>query len=93
MSVSTCNAVRLPFLVPVVDFLVVELSGIEIVLESLVDCVCFADTIKSLKTAISSSEVLFCTDFSGKSVLLEAFFEELLVSLRCIVSEMLEESI
>ena len=46
-SVSTCNTVGLPSLVPGMDFLVVELSEIEIVLESLVDCVCFADTVKS----------------------------------------------
>ena len=91
--VSTCNAVGLPTLVPVVDFLVVELSEIEIVLESLVDCVCFADMIKSLKTAISSSEELFCTDFKGKSVLGVAFFVEKLLSLGSNVSEMLEESI
>ena len=76
MSVSTCYTVGLPFLVPGGDFLVVELSEIEIVLESLVDCVCFTDMAKSLKTALSSSEALFCMDFSGKSVLLEAFLKE-----------------
>ena len=65
MSVSTCNAVGLPSLVPGVDLLVVELSEIEIVLESLGDCVCFADMVKPLKTAISSSEELFCMDFKG----------------------------
>ena len=79
MFVSTCNAVGLPSLVPGVDFLVVELSEIEIVIEFLVDCVCFTDMVKSLKTALSSSEALFCMDFSGKSVLLEAFLEELLL--------------
>ena len=62
-------------------------------MESLVDCVSFADMVTSLKTAISSSEALFCMDFSGKSVLLEAFFEKLLVFLGCNISEMLEESI
>ena len=67
MSVSTCNAIGLPFLVPGIDFFVVELPEIEIVEESLVDCVCFADTV------ISLSEALFCTGFTGKSVLLEVF--------------------
>ena len=62
-------------------------------LESLVDCVCFTDTVKSLISLISLSEALFCMDFSGKSVLLEAFLEELLFSLRSNISEMLEESI
>ena len=58
MSVFTCNAVRLPSLAPVMDFLVVELSEIEIVLESLVDCVCFADMIKSLISLISFLHVM-----------------------------------
>ena len=71
----------------------VELFGVAIVQESLVDCVCFADMFRSLVSLISSSEELFCMDFNGKSVLLEAFFEELPVSLRCIISEMLGESI
>ena len=83
MSVSTCSAVKLPSLVLIVDFLAVELSEIEIVMEYLVDCVCFADTLKSL----------FYTDFSGKSVLRGASFEELLLSLGSNISEMLEESI
>ena len=93
MLVSTCNAVGLRSLVPVVDFLAVELSEIEIVLESLVDCVCFANMVKSLKTAISSSEELFCTGFQGKSVLGVGFFVEKLLSLGSNISEMLEESI
>ena len=40
----------MPFWVPGVELLVVEFSEIEIVDESLVDCVCFSDTVKSLKT-------------------------------------------
>ena len=83
----------MPLYVPGVELLVVEFSEIEIVDESLVDCMCFSDTVKSLISVISSSEALFYTDFSGKSVLLVALLEELLVSLGSDVSEMLEESI
>ena len=79
--------------VPEIDFLIVELFGVAIVQKALVDCVGFTDTFRSVVSLFSSSEELFCTDFSGKSVLLEAFFEELPVSLGCIVSEMLGESI
>ena len=41
--VSTGNAVGISALVPGVDFLKLELPGIEIVVGSLVDCVCFED--------------------------------------------------
>ena len=40
--------------VPVVDFLKLELPGIGIVVGSLVDCVCFADTAGSPISLISS---------------------------------------
>ena len=87
-------------MIPVVilgsDFLVAELSGIEIVLESLEDCVCLSDTVRSLFSLNSSCVLLFKTDFKpdckGKSVLLVALLallEELLVSLGFDVSEML----
>ena len=82
-----------PVVIPGVDFLVVELSGVEIVLESLEDCVGAADTVRSLFSLISSCVLLFKPDFKGKSVLLVAFLEELLVSLGSNVSEMLEISI
>ena len=75
------------------DSLVVELSEIEIVLESLEDCVGAVDMVRSLFSLISSCDLLFKPDFKGKSVLLVAFLEELLVSLRSNISEMLEESI
>ena len=74
-------------MIPEIDFLKLELSEIEIVLESLEECVCFSDTVESL---ISLCELLFKPDFKGKSVLLVAFHEELLDSL---ISEMLEGSI
>ena len=93
MSVSTGNAVRLSVLFPEIDFLGLELSEIEIALESLDDCVCFSDTVESLFSLISSSELLSKLDFKGKSVLLVAFLEELLFSLGSNISEMLEESI
>ena len=80
-------------MIPEMDFLGVELSEIEIVLESLEDCACFSDIVESLFFLISSSELLFKPDFKGKSVLLVAFLEELLFSLRSNISEMLEESI
>ena len=75
------------------DFLGVELSEIEIVLESLEDCMCFSDTVESPFSLISSSELLSKLDFKGKSVLLVAFLKELLLSLGSNISEMLEESI
>ena len=59
MSVSTRNAVGLSVLIPEIDFLVVELSEIEIVDESHVDCRCFSDTVKSLISLISLCEALF----------------------------------
>ena len=80
--VSTGNAVNLSALVPGVDFLKLELPGIEIVVGSLVDCVYFADTFKSLISLISSWEEQFCTVFSGKSMSLVALLEELLVFFR-----------
>ena len=79
--------------IPGLDFLVAELSGIEIVLESLEDCVCLSDTVRSLYSVISSCDLLAKPDCKGKSVLLVALLEELLVSLRSDVSEMLEISI
>ena len=92
-SVSTGNVLGVSAMIPGMDFLVVELSEIEIVLESPEDCVCLSDMVGSLFSLISSVELLFKPDFKGKSVLLVAFLEELLVSLRSNVSEMLEESI
>ena len=86
---STSNA----DLVPGVDSLKLELPGIEIVVRSLVDCVCFLDTVESLVSLISSSEALFCTVFRGKTVSVVASLEELVFSLGSDVSEMLEISI
>ena len=84
-------------MIPGIDFFVVELSEIEIVLKSLEDCVCLSDTVRSLYSLISSCDLLlkseFKPDFKGKSVLLEAFLKELLLSHETNVSEMLEESI
>ena len=92
-SVSTGNVLGVSAMIPGIDFLGVELSEIEIILESLEDCVCFSDMVESLFSLISLVELLFKLDFKGKSVLLVAFLEELLVSLGFNVSEMLEESI
>ena len=92
-SVSTGNVVGVSAMIPEMDFLGVELSEIEIVLESLEDCMCFSDMVESLFSLISSSELLFKPDFKGKSVLLVAFLEELLLSLGSNISEMLGESI
>ena len=83
----------IPGMIPGVDFLVVELSEMETVLESLEDCVCLSDTVRSLYSVISSCDLLAKPDFKGKSVLLVAFLEELLFSLGSDVSEMLEISI
>ena len=80
-------------MIPEIDFLGLELSEIEIVLESLGDCVCNVDTVGSLFSLISSSELLFKPDFNEKSVLGRAFLVELLHSLEANISEMLEESI
>ena len=93
MSVSTCNAEGMPSLVPEIDFLGVELSEIEIGLESLVDCVGFADTVKSLNSLTYLSEVRISLLFRVKSVLGGASFKELLLSLRSNISEMLGKSI
>ena len=95
-SVSTGNVLGVlgvSVLIPGIDFLVVELSEIEIVLESLEDCVGAVDTVGSLFSLISSCDLLFKPDFKGKFVLLVAFLEELLLSLKANVSEMLEKSI
>ena len=80
-------------MMPGVDFLVVELSEMGIVLETLEDCVCLSDMVRSLYSVISSCDLLAKPDCKGKSVLLVAFLEELLVSLGSNVSEMLEISI
>ena len=100
MSVSTGNVVGvfgvsalIPGMIPGMDSLVVELSEMEIVLESLEDCVGAVDTVRSLFSLISSCDLLFKPDFKGKSVLLVAFLEELLVSLKANISEMLEKSV
>ena len=99
-SVSTGNvvgvlgvSVMIPGMIPGMDSLVAELSEIEIVLESLEDCVCLSDMVRSLFSLTSLCDLLFKLDFKGKSVLLVAFLEELLHSLETNVSEMLEESI
>ena len=62
-------------MIPGLDFLVAELSGVKIVLESLDDCICLSDTVRSLYSVISSCVLLFkpledrfCTDFSEISV-------------------------
>ena len=54
-SVSTGNVVGVSAMIPeIIDFLGVELSEIEIVLEYLEDCICFSDTVRSLFSLISS---------------------------------------
>ena len=80
-------------MIPGIDSLEAELSEVEIVLESLEDCVCLSDTVGSLFSLISLCVLLFRPDFKGKSVLLVAFLEELLHSLKTNVSEKLERSI
>ena len=69
--------VVIPVLIPGLDSLVAELSEIEIVLESLEDCVGAVDTVRSLFSLISSCDLLAKPDFKpdckGKSVLLVAF--------------------
>ena len=79
--------------IPGLDFLVAELSGIEIVLESLKDCVGTADAVRSLFSLNSLVVLLFKPDFKAESVLVVALLEELLVSLGSDASEMLEISI
>ena len=52
--VSTGNAVNLSVLVPGVDFLELELPRLEIVVGSLVDCVCFTGTAETSVSLNSS---------------------------------------
>ena len=52
-------------MIPGMDFIGAKLSEIEIVLKSLEDCVCFSDTVESLFSLISLSELLFKPDFQG----------------------------
>ena len=80
----------IPVVIPGLDSLVSELSGVKIVLESLEDCVGAVDTVEiSEKCSFLRVMLLFKPDFKGKSVLLVAFLEELLHSLGSDVSEML----
>ena len=69
-------------MIPGLDSLVSELSGVEIVLESLKDCVGAVDTAEPLISLNSSCVLLFKPD-------LMAFLEELLHYLGTGVSEML----
>ena len=87
------SAVEISALVPVVDFLRLELPVIEIVVGSLVDCECFEDMAETSVSLNSSWEEPFCTDFSANPVSQKALLEELVFSLGSNVSEMLEESI
>ena len=73
LGVSVMIPGVIPGMIPRMDSLVAELSEIEIVLESLEDCVCLSDTVRSLFSLISSCDLLFKLDFKGKSVLLVAF--------------------
>ena len=57
------SAVEISALVPVVDFLKLELPAIEIVVGSLVDCECFEDTAETSVSLNSSWEEPFCTGF------------------------------
>ena len=75
--------VVIPVWIPGLDSLVAELSGVEIVLESLKDCVGAVDTAEPSISLNSSCVLLFKPD-------LMAFLEELLFSLRSDVSEMLK---
>ena len=72
----------IPVSIPGLDFLVAVLSGIEIVLESLEDCVGAVDMAEPLISLNSSCVLLFKQD-------LMAFLEELLHSLGTGVSGML----
>ena len=83
----------IPVVILVSDFLVAELSGKEIVLESLTDCVGAVDAVRSLFSLNSSCVLLFKPDFKAETVLVVALLEELLVSLGSDASEMLEISI
>ena len=82
-SVSAESVLGVSAMIPEIDFLGLELSEIEIVLESLEDCMCLSDTVESLFSLISLSEPLSKLDFKDKSVLLVALLEELLFS-QCI---------
>ena len=79
----------IPVSIPGLDFLVAELSGVKIVLESLDDCMCFSDEARSRFSLNSSCDLLFKPDFKAKSVLVVALLEELLVSLGFDASEIL----
>ena len=92
-SAFTENVLGVSAMIPEIDFPGLELSEIEIVLESLEDCVGAVDTVGSLVSLNSLCEALFCTDFKGVSVPLVAFLEELLFSLGSNVTEMLEKSV
>ena len=82
LGVSAVIPGLIPEMIPGLDFLVAELSGIEIVLESLKDCVGAVDMAEPLISLNSSCVLLFKLD-------LMAFLEELLHSLGSVVSEML----
>ena len=73
----------IPVVIPGLDSLVSELSGVKIVLESLKDCVGAVDTAEPSISLNSSCVLLFKPD-------LMAVLEELLFSLRSDVSEMLK---
>ena len=87
------SAVEISALVPVVDFLKLELPAIEIVVGSLVDCECFEDMAEASVSLNSPWEEPFCMDFSVNPVSRKALLEELVFSLGSNVSEMLEKSI
>ena len=76
--VSVGNAVGSSAFVPVMDFLKLELPGIEIVVGSLVDCECFEDTAETSVSLNSSWEEPFCTDFSANLASRKALLEELM---------------
>ena len=59
--------------IPGIDFLGLEFPEIEIVVGSLEDCVCISDTVRSLFSLISSSELLFKPDCKGKICTLGGF--------------------
>ena len=77
VGVSVMILVVILVSIPGLDFLVAELSGIEIVLESLEDCVCLSDTVRSLYSVISSCDLLAKPDGKGKSVLLVALLRRI----------------
>ena len=49
----------IPVVIPGLDFLVAELSGVKIVSESLDDCMCFSDEARSRFSLNSSCDLLF----------------------------------